>query len=367
MTEIHGSCDPAFESVRGLLQQQLAQGNEVGASLCVNIDGQNVVDLWGGHADAEKSKPWEKNTLTGIFSSTKAVVSIAAHILIDRGQLDPNERVATYWPEFAANGKEDIKVSHILSHSSGLPAWDGGDHARRDAGPGSQSAYQTSTYGHLVGELVRRISGKSLTQFIADEIADPLGADFHLGISEEDWPRTADIVPFPAEYAAAFNFDPESFLGKSAAGSALLPLLPNDPKFRKAENGSWGGFSNARALARIGSIVSLDGTVDGKKYLSPETLDAVMKEQIQGNDPILFVYMRYALGFGLPPGKDFRSVPEGDGICFWGGWGGSLLVMDRRRRMTIAYMMNKMEFRTIGCARAEEYVQDIYKNFDAKK
>ncbi|KAJ6164003.1 beta-lactamase [Penicillium chermesinum] len=342
MTEIHGSCDPAFESVRGLLQQQLAQGNEVGASLCVNIDGQNVVDLWGGHADAEKSKPWEKKHSHWdlLFYKGRPILPGCQH---GTGGITPEEM-------------QDVQKStaRLAQQAPWFPA-------------GSQSAYQTSTYGHLVGELVRRISGKSLTQFIADEIADPLGADFHLGISEEDWPRTADIVPFPAEYAAAFNFDPESFLGKSAAGSALLPLLPNDPKFRKAENGSWGGFSNARALARIGSIVSLDGTVDGKKYLSPETLDAVMKEQIQGNDPILFVYMRYALGFGLPPGKDFRSVPEGDGICFWGGWGGSLLVMDRRRRMTIAYMMNKMEFRTIGCARAEEYVQDIYKNFDAKK
>lgn len=117
----------------------------------------------------------------------------------------------------------------------------------------------------------------------------------------------------------------------------------------------------------IGSVVSLDGIVDGKQYLSSHTLDEMMKEQIQGNDPVLLVYMRFALGLGLPPGKDFPSVPAGDGICFWGGWGGSMLVMDRRRRMTIAYMMNQMEFRTIGGARAQEYIQDIYKSFDARK
>ncbi|KAJ5611423.1 beta-lactamase [Penicillium lagena] len=383
MAEIHGSCDPAFESVRGLLQEQFAQGDEVGASLCVNIDGKNVVDLWGGHANADKSKPWEKDTITGVFSSTKVVSGLAAHILVDRSLLDVNEKVATYWPEFGSNGKENVKVSHILSHSSGVPAWEGvitpeemqdvETSTKRLAAqapwytPGSQNVYQTSTHGHLIGELVRRITGKSLTQFITDEIANPLGADFHLGIPEENWSRTADIIPFPPEAAAAFQFDPDSFIGRAAAGSALLPHLPNDPNFRKSENGAFGGFSNARALARIGSIVSLDGIVDGKQYLSPHTLDEMMKEQIQGDDPVLFVYMRFALGLGLPPGKVFPSVPEGDGICFWGGWGGSMLVMDRRRRMTIAYIMNQMEFRTIGGARAQEYIQDIYKSFDAGK
>lgn len=295
MAEIHGSCDPAFESVRGLLQQQFAQGNEVGASLSVNIDGKTVVDLWGGHADADKSKPWEKDTITGVFSSTKVVSGLAAHILVDRGLLDVNEKVATYWPEFGSNGKENVKVSHILSHSSGVPAWEGvitpeemqdvETSTKRLAAqapwytPGSQNVYQTSTHGHLIGELVRRITGKSLTQFITDEIANPLGADFHLGIAEEDWPRTAEIIPFPPETAAAFQFDPDSFLGRTAAGSALLPHLPNDPNFRKSENGSSGGFSNARALAAIGSIVLLDGIVDGKQYLSPHTLDEMMKEQ----------------------------------------------------------------------------------------
>lgn len=125
MAEIHGSCEPAFESVRGILQDQFAQGNEVGASLCVNIDGKNVVDLWGGHADTEKTKQWDKDTVTGVFSSTKVVTGLAAHILIDRGLLHVNEKFASYWPEFGSNGKGDAKVSHILSHSSGVLAWEG--------------------------------------------------------------------------------------------------------------------------------------------------------------------------------------------------------------------------------------------------
>lgn len=125
MADIHGFCGPTFESVRSLLQQQFVQGKEVGASICVNIDGKNVIDLWGGHTDAQKSKPWEKDTITGVFSSTKVVSTLAAHILVDRGLLDVNKKVATCWPEFGSNGKDNVKVSHILSHSSGVPAWDG--------------------------------------------------------------------------------------------------------------------------------------------------------------------------------------------------------------------------------------------------
>lgn len=196
MAEAYGSCDPAFQSVRDLLQQKLAEGSEAGASICVNIDGQNVVDIWGGHADVNQTKPWEKDTITGVWSSTKVVTCLAAHMLVDRGLLDMDEKVASYWPEFGANGKENVKVSHLLSHSSGLPAWEGPITAAGMADvktsterlaaqapwytPGLQSAYQLTDHGHLVGEVVRRTSGKPLAQFIAEEIATPLDVDFRL-------------------------------------------------------------------------------------------------------------------------------------------------------------------------------------------
>ena len=383
MAEVYGSCDPTFQSVRELLKQKLADGKEVGASICVNIDGQNVVDIWGGHADANQTKPWEKDTITGVWSSTKVVTCLAAHMLVDRGLLDMDEKVSTYWPEFAANGKENVKVSHLLSHSSGVPAWEGPISAaemadvrtstERLAGqapwytPGSQSAYQITNHGHLVGEIVRRVSGKPLTQFIAEEIANPLGVDFQLGLSDEGLSRTADIIPFPPESMGELDIDPTSILARALMGSVMIPDIPNDSDFRKAENGAIGGFSNARALARIGSMVSLDGAVDGKQYLAPGTLDAMMKEQNHGLDPVLLLYLRFALGVALPSGKCMTCIPVDDRICFWGGWGGSMVVMDRGRRMTIGYVMNKMELRTLGSANAEAYIEEIYKCLDTSK
>jgi CubicO group peptidase (beta-lactamase class C family) len=380
MLQVHGYCEPNFNSVRDLLQQRIAEDNEVGASLCVNIDGKNVLDIWGGYADASRNKPWEKDTLAGVWSSTKVVTCLAAHILVNRGLLDVNERVATYWPEFSANGKENVKVSHVLSHSSGLPAWeapitseeiqDTKRATKRLAGqapwftPGERSAYQLANHGHLVGEIVRRTTGKSLTQFIADEIAGPLGADFRLGLLEEDWSRTAEMIGF--EIPPMTCIDPTSIMARAFMRSALAPTSHNEPGFRKSENGAVGGFSNARALARIGSMVSLDGVVDGKQYFAASTLDKMMEEQIRGLDESVLQYVRFALGVALPSAIACW-IPEDEDICFWGGWGGSMLIMNRGRRMTIGYAMNKMENRVMGNVNSEAYVQEIYKIVDASK
>ncbi|KAJ5652210.1 beta-lactamase [Penicillium longicatenatum] len=308
-----------------------------GTSLCINIDGKVVVDLWGGYADASSSKPWEKDTITGIWSSTKILTILAAHILFDRGLLDVNERVAKYWPEFAANGKENIKVSHILSHTSGVVAFDGGitiqemqDEQKAAQGlaekapwftPGSQSAYQYTNYGLLVG------------------------ADFQLGVSEKDEARTADTIPFPPDaIPSAEGLDPAtSILLRSLIGSLMDASTPNNPIFRKSQNGAMGGFSNARALASVGSIVALD-------------------EQIRSADPNIMTNSRFALGLSLPAADGvLPDIPEEDGICFWDGYGGSAVVMDRRRRMTISYIMNKMEFRVVGNSRFDVYFPEIYK------
>ncbi|KAJ5618963.1 beta-lactamase [Penicillium lagena] len=379
MLGVHGYCDPAFNSVRDLLQQRIAEGNERGASLCVNIGGKNVLDIWGGYADASRTKPWEKDTLVAVWSSTKVVTGLAAQILVNRGLLDVNEKVATYWPEFSANGKDNVKVSHILSHSSGLPAWEApmtfediqdtkGATERLAAQapwftPGERSAYQMSNHGHLIGEIVRRIAGKSLTQFIADEIAGPLGADFRLGVSEEDWSRTAEMIGF--EMPPMTGIDPSSIMARAFMGSVYVSTSPNEPGFRKSENGASGGFSNARALARIGSMVSLDGIVDGKQYFATSTLDKMMEEHIRGLDASVLQYVRFALGVALPSAIAAPWIPEDEGICFWGGWGGSMLIMDRGRQMTIGYAMNKMENRVMGNANSEAYVREIYKIVDA--
>ncbi|KAJ5093664.1 beta-lactamase [Penicillium angulare] len=395
MAEVHGSCDSAFHSVRDLLQQRLAEGNEVGASLCVNVDGKNVVDIWGGHEDAGQTKPWDKETITSIWSTTKVVTSLAALILVNRGQLDLNENVATYWPEFAANGKENIKVFQILSHSSGVITLDRDltpeemqhreelvvkvalelqDEEKITARlaeqapwytPGSQSAYMGTMYGHLVGKIIRCVTGKSLSQFITEEITEPLGADFWLGVPEEELSRTADIIPFPLDQVFPLTaLDPTSILGRVMRSSLVYPTIPNKDAIRKSHNGSMGGFSNARAMARIASIVSLDGTVEGKQYLSPQTVDEMMRERIRGFDMCLNGKVCFGLGVARPWSESVHPlIPEEDGVCFWSGYGGAFVIMDRRRRMTISYIMNKLENRPAGSSNFDLYLPEIKKCF----
>lgn len=378
MAETSGHCDPAFNSVRELLQQRVANGKELGASLCVNIDGKNVLDIWGGHADVARSKPWVKDTLTAVWSCSKVVTSLAALILVDRGLLDVDEKVATYWPEFAANGKENITVSHVMSHTSGLSSWDppisweevydtkkSTEWLAKQAPwwtPGSQSGYHLMNQGHMIGELVRRITGKSLKQFIADEIAGPLGADFRLGVPEHDWPRTAEVIPPPL--LPMDGLDPNSVMAKSFVGPPASAKVYMTPGFRNAEIGAANGFSNARALARIGSLVSLNGTVDGKQYLSPAVIDRMLQEHIGGVDLVVANYLRFGLGVGLPEPRSFPWIPEGR-LCFWGGWGGSIMIMDLDRRMTIGYAMNKMGLGSLGNENTQAYVKEIYRILNA--
>lgn len=378
MAATHGDCDSAFTSVRKLLQERIASGAELGACICVNIDGKNVLDIWGGHADAARTKPWDKDTLTPVWSCSKVVTSLAALILVERGLLDPDEKVATYWPEFAANGKENVKVSHLMSHSSGVPSWDppmslAGVYDTQNATarlanqapwwtPGEHSGYHLTNQGHMIGELVRRISGKSLKQFIAAEIAAPLGADFTLGVPEKDWPRTADLTPPPP--LPMDGLDPKSVAARAFRGAPVRAEEAMTPGFRNAEIGAANGFSNARALARIGSIVALNGTVDGKQYLSPRVVDRMLEEQVRGNDLVISSYLRFGLGVGLPVPQSLPWIPE-NRLCFWGGWGGSIIIMDLDKRMTIGYAMNKMGTGTLGNDNTQVYVKEIYRIVDA--
>ncbi|KAJ5807336.1 Beta-lactamase-related protein [Penicillium robsamsonii] len=380
MAVIHGACNPAFSRVRDLFQERLTSGEEVGASICVNVNGRNVLDIWGGYTDASKSRSWEKDTLVAVFSSSKVVSALAALTLVDRGLLDVEEKVSKYWPEFAANGKEETKVWHILSHSSGLPQWDkrlpmesiydtkASTEMLAKQAPwfkaGEASGYQLVNHGHLIGELVRRISGKSLKQFVADEIAGPLGADFSLGLAEENWPRTADIIPGASQNLP--KIDPQSVVGKAFGNLTFKAEDSQSPGFRGAEIGAVNGFANARALARIGSMVSLKGTVDGKQYLGLKTIDQMIQERVSGVDLVLCMKVKFGLGVGLAVPEITPFIPEGN-ICFWGGWGGSMLVMDLDRGMTISYTMNKMGPGIMGNENVMAYIDAVYAIMAEKK
>ncbi|HTT53626.1 MAG TPA: serine hydrolase domain-containing protein [Streptosporangiaceae bacterium] len=375
MADVHGVCGERFAAVRSLLRQNLDSGAELGASLVVDVDGQLAVDLWGGFRDESRTVPWTADTIVNVWSSTKTVTSLAALMLVDRGELDPGAPVAKYWPEFAASGKQDITVSQVMSHSSGVsglehPAvladmydWERST-ARMAAQapwwpPGSASGYHALNYGHLVGEVVRRITGRTLRQFVAEEIAGPLGADFQIGAAERDWPRISDVIlppPRPLDLAA---IDPASPAYKTFTGPVVDPGQANTAAWRRADIGASNGHGNARSVARVMSVLARGGEVDGVRLLSPATIDLIFEEQQNGVDLVLGLPVRFGLGYGLPR-RGLLPWAEDEKVCFWGGWGGSMIIMDVGRRMTVSYMMNKMGAGVVGSQRSAAYAQAIY-------
>ncbi|KAK9311938.1 beta-lactamase/transpeptidase-like protein [Lipomyces starkeyi] len=377
MSQVQGHCDSKFEGLRNLFQSFIDSGEELGASIVVNIDGENVVDVWGGFANASRTKHWEMDTIVNVFSTTKTVSALAALTLIDRGLLDVNGNVSQYWPEFGANGKEDILVRHILSHTSGVSGWDEPVtvedlcNFEKASGmltqqapwwtPGTASGYHSWTMGFLIGELVRRVTSMTLKEFVAKEIAGPLDADFQIGALEKDWDRISDLIP-PRDKSNTSALDPQSIAAKTFKNPILDISFVSSAQWRQAELGAANGHGNARSVARLLSVVALGGQIDGKRHLlSPETIDLIFQQQADGVDLAANMPLRFGIGFGLS-GKHTAVdwMPCGR-ICFWGGYGGSIVIMDLDRRLTISYVMNKMDEVGLGSDRTKAYVEAVYK------
>jgi CubicO group peptidase (beta-lactamase class C family) len=375
---VHGHCDSRFGKVADALAEEITSGEELGASIALDIDGELVVDIWGGHADRAKTIGWGEDTIANFFSCTKTLTALAALIAIDRGLVDAFAPVAKYWPEFAENGKQDIEVRHLLAHTSGVSGWEppfsiedmydwdkSTSHLARQAPwwpPGTASGYHVINYGHLIGEVIRRATGKTLKEFVHDEIAQPLGADVQIGARDEDYGRIAELIPpppldlpldlLPADHPMIktfTSFPPDTDGAEIAATTA----------WRRADIGGGNGHGNARSLARALSPISLGGTANGVQLLSPETIELIFEEQSNGIDQVLMIPLRFGIGFGLPCPESVPAIPDGK-ICFWGGWGGSMAVMDPDRGATIAYVMNKMGPGTTGTERTIRYAELIY-------
>ena len=376
MAEVSGTCDTRFEPVRDALREQLDSGNELGASIAIDLEGTTVLDVWGGFRDAGRSAPWERDTIVNVWSTTKTVTNLAALMCVDRGLLDPYERVAAYWPEFAANGKEAIEVRHVLSHTSGVSGWDAPfaveDMYDREAAtarlaaqapwwePGTASGYHALNQGHLVGELVRRVSGKRLSTFVAEEIAGPLDADFRIGAAEVDAARIAPVVPPPPLPFDLATLDPASPMYRTFTGPPAEAEAANTPGWRGAEIGAANGHGNARSVARILRVLALGGAAGGVRLLSPETIDVIFDEQSHGVDLVLAVSLRFGIGWALPEAETVPYVPQGR-ACYWGGWGGSVILTDLDRQVTVSYMMNRMAPGIIGSVRSAAYVRAAYR------
>jgi CubicO group peptidase (beta-lactamase class C family) len=342
MADTHGTCTDRFAPVRQALAASL-DDKDVGASVAVYVDGEPEVDLWGGYVDAGRTVSWERDTIGNVWSTTKTMAALCALILADRGELDLAAPVAAYWPEFAAAGKEGVRVSHLLSHTSGLHVWDAPTTiddlydwptvtARLAAQapawePGTEAGYHAVTQGYLVGEVVRRVTGRSLGTFFAEEVAGPLGADFHIGLAAEHDHRVAPILAPPSSPPR----------GDVPPNPAIPPDTANTLAWRRAEIPAANGHGNARSVAAVQSLLACGGAARGVRLLSEKGCERALEEQFNGTDRVLGVPMRYGMGYGLNAGQ----LPN-PRTCFWGGWGGSVVLVDLDARMSVAYTMNQM-------------------------
>ncbi len=362
MSQLSGTSDDRFQPLVDIVERQLASGYDLGSSLAVAVDGELVCDVWGGWADEAASRPWEADTITNVWSTTKTMTALAALVLMDRGGLDPNEKVSTYWPEFGSNGKEGVEVRHLLSHTSGVSAWaqpvttddvlDDDKATAMLAGqepwwePGTMSGYHALNQGHLVGEVIRRIDGRGLKQFFAEEVAGPLGADFTIGSPVENHDRISNVVP-PPPLPLPEDVDPESVAIKTFTGPAPEADVAHTAAWRAATIGAANGHGNARSVATIQAAVSNGGSSGGVELLSAGTIDRIFEVQSDGVDLVLGLPVRFGLGYALANEQDALGLTSGR-LCYWGGWGGSIIINDLDNRITMAYMMNRMQAGLVG-------------------
>jgi len=363
MTDIHGFAHDRFAPVREVFAANFVSGADIGASYCVTVAGETVVDLWGGYADAAKTRPWQRDTIINVYSTTKTMTALTALLLADRGLIDFAAPVAKYWPEFAANGKANVTVAHLMSHSSGLSGWkepitkaDLYDWEKATSllaaqapfwEPGTAPGYHALTQGYLVGEVIRRVTGKSIGRVFREEIAEPLGADFWIGLPASEDDRVAELIPPPPGEAASDNATNE--LVRNMATNPGIDVAETKTRaWRGAEIPAAGGTGNARSVAEIHAILANGGVAKGKRFLSEAGCRKALELQVEGTDKIMGVPARFGLGFGLAGGMVPLPNPN---TMFWGGYGGSIAIIDMDARMSLSYVMNVMRGTTTGDTR----------------
>ena len=383
MTDVHGEVIPKFAAVRDAFSRNFVEHGEVGAAFTAYIDGECVVDIWGGVADKTKDRPWDRDTLQLVFSCTKGATSVCANLLAERGELDINAPVTEYWPEFAAEGKGAIPVRWLLSHEAGLVALDvelTAEDAYRwtpvvDAlaaqaplwEPGTAHGYHAVTFGWLVGEVVRRITGQSLGAFFAKEVAEPLGLEFWIGLPPELEPRVSRLVGMGAggesdgdddgvaSAGLTANLDPSLLIVRALEPVKGLSGAFNSPELHQAELPAANGICTSRSLARM--YAGLIGEVDGVRILQPQTVDAARATVSRGPDKVLFLETHFGRGFMLPS----AFFPMAGGSCFGHpGAGGAVGFADPERRIAVGYVMNRMLTNLAGDPRSTALVDALY-------
>ena len=366
MADLHieGTCDARFARVKDAFAENFSKRNEYGAAVAVTIAGQPVLDLSAGHADKARTRPWTRDTLVNVFSTTKGLTAICAHRLADQGKLDFDAPVARYWPEFAQNGKERIPVRQLLNHRAGLPAirhqlpddaaYDWSTMTTALAAeepwwePGSKHGYHALTYGWLVGEVIRRVTGKSVGTYFRDELAAPLALDCHIGLDSRDDDRCGQMIQSPPPPPGQMNIfqyamdHPASVTARTFNNppTALKLSAVNARAWRGAEIPAANGHTTARALSRLYGALATGGEVGGVRVLSPAEITRCHTEESAGPDEVLMVPTRFSTGFMLTQPHD----PIGPNPHAFGhpGAGGSLGFADPDAKIGFGYTMNKM-------------------------
>jgi CubicO group peptidase (beta-lactamase class C family) len=363
--DLHGDCDPRFAAVRKTLAENFAARGEIGSAVCVYRDGKKVVDLWGGFKDTQRREPWRADTMAIIYSISKSLCALCVHILADRGLVDLEAPVATYWPEFAQGGKGAVKVRHIISHNCGVCFADAAkpdDIYDRDAmirtlevqelawPPETKGAYNTVNIGYLAGEVVRRVTGQRIQDFLQENVVRPLGVSLYLGVPESELGRCADLTPNPAGNALAkAGSDPNSPVARAWKPMAI-DKNQNSARFRMAGIPSFGGFGEARALAKIYAALGNGGELDGVRLLSRGAIErATVTQWASEANAMTGLPMAMSMGFwkNMPAFSPMGDSPDAFGHL---GSGGARAFADPGRKLAVGYVTN---FQTEGAGTGE--------------
>ena len=377
--EIHGHCDDRFSGVLKAFENNFTNNHEVGACFAATLEGEFVVDIWAGYQDEAKARPWVEDTIINVYSTTKTMTFLCALMLADRGQLDLGAPVVNYWPEFGAQGKEGVLVKHLLAHSAGLPGfsrritaqelydWDFicADLAGQASWweTGTQSGYHAITQGFLIGEVIRRITGKSFGTFFKDEVAAKLGADFHIGVAPQDFDRIADVLqdirPAALDEVNEFmDMDPESIAARALDGLDMTEDDMASAEWREAEIPAANGHGNAKSVVTAQTAMANGGTAFGIELLSPDGSSRALEPQTDGIDLVMGLPITYCMGYAKK--SNIVQFGSDEGTIFWGGAGGSSIVIDTQAHVCVSYVMNQMSNDLLGDKRANNLGLALY-------
>ena len=403
---VNGFCEENFLDAKSIFEESINSGFELGGAICIEVEGKKVLDLWGGHLDHERTEPWRENTIVNVFSTTKGIAAICLLQLIEKGLLDLDKPVADYWPEFAQNGKENIPVRYLFCHKSGLcgvrePLQSGAfsnwdlicdELAKQEPlwEPGSAHGYHAITYGHLVGELLRRIDGRTIGTYFREEIAEPLDLDFWIGLPDSEFHRVSDIYPskpsplqflFPliAKLPRFLLPGPTKFLVDFGDTSKPVGAAFNNPpissnegmeantkKWRNAEIPAANGHATARSIAKLYGVLANGGSLDDFHLLSPETIEKGRETQSDGKDLVLGgMHTRFGLGFML--GTENVSMGPNPNAFGHGGAGGSLGFSDPDNHISLGFVMNQMHPGITAWKTATDVAESVYKSLSIIK